>query len=51
LDIDLSAAGLGVRSKRYSLIVDDGVITQETVANNPGEVEQTGADNILATLK
>ena len=50
LDIDLSKAGLGVRSKRYSMVVDNGVITQENISENPGEVQNTGADSILASL-
>jgi hypothetical protein len=37
LDIDLSAAGLGVRSKRFSLIVDNGKITHQNVEAKPGE--------------
>ena len=50
LDVDLSAAGLGVRSKRYSLVVDNGVVVQENIAANPRDVENTGAETILATL-
>ena len=26
LEIDLTARGLGVRSKRYSMVVEDGVV-------------------------
>lgn len=51
LDVDMSGAGLGVRSKRYSLVVDNGVVVQENIATNPREVENTGAETILATLK
>jgi peroxiredoxin len=51
LDVDLSAAGLGVRSKRYSMVVENGVVTAEHVAANPGQVENTGADTILNQMK
>lgn len=50
LDLDLSAAGLGVRSKRYSVLIEDGVIKAENVAQNPGAVENTGPDAILKVL-
>ena len=35
LDIDLSARGLGVRSKRYSMIVEDGVVKSLNVEEAP----------------
>lgn len=28
MDIDVSGAGLGVRSKRYAMVIEDGVVTQ-----------------------
>jgi len=50
MDVDLSGASLGKRSKRYSLLVKDGVIVQENVEKSPAEFEVTGADNILKQL-
>jgi len=50
LDIDLSAAGLGVRSKRFSLILDNGKITHQNVEAKPGDFTVTGADTILQQL-
>ncbi len=35
LDIDLTARGLGVRSKRYSMIVEDGVVKSLNVEDAP----------------
>src|SRR5215475_2937216 len=35
LDIDLGARGLGVRSKRYSMIVEDGVVKALNVEEAP----------------
>ncbi len=50
LDLDLSAPGLGVRSKRYAMIVDDGTVSALMIEEKPGSVEATGADAILAAL-
>ncbi|MCR4266754.1 peroxiredoxin [Nitratireductor sp. ZSWI3] len=50
LDIDLSKGGLGSRSKRYSMIVDDGTVTAINVEENPGEAVTSGAARILEQL-
>ena len=49
-DIDLSAGTLGVRSKRYAMIVDDGTVTVINVEASPGEVVSSGAETILEQL-
>ncbi len=49
-DIDLSAGTLGVRSKRYSMLVEDGVVKSINVEENPGAVAVSGADTILEQL-
>jgi peroxiredoxin len=36
-ELDLSAAGLGKRCRRYSLIVDNGKIVKENIENAPNE--------------
>lgn len=41
---------LGLRSKRYSMIVDKGVVTHFNVEGNPGEAEISGAAVILGQL-
>ena len=48
-DIDLSAGTLGVRSKRYSMLVDDGVVKSINVEQAPG-VQVSGADTMLEQL-
>lgn len=50
MDIDLGVAGLGVRSKRYSMIVDDGTVTMLNVEDNPGEADISGAAKMLEQL-
>ena len=37
LDMDLTARGMGVRSQRYSMLVDDGVVKSLNV-EAPGQV-------------
>ena len=50
MELDASGFGLGSRSLRYSMLVDDGVVKSLNVEENPGVMETTGADRILATL-
>ncbi len=49
LDIDLTAPGMGLRSKRYSMVVDNGVVKQLNVEDKSG-VNVSGADTILTQL-
>jgi len=49
LDQDLSAPGMGLRSKRYSMLVEDGVVKQLNVEDKGG-VNVSGADTILTQL-
>ena len=42
LDIDLTARGLGVRSKRYSMVVDNGVVKSLNIEEQPGAVDVSG---------
>ena len=43
LDLDLSAGGLGLRSKRYSMLVADGVVKLLNVEPDPGKVDFSGS--------
>jgi glutaredoxin/glutathione-dependent peroxiredoxin len=49
LMVDLSVAGMGMRSKRYSMIVDDGVVRNLNIENKSG-VNVSGAETILEQL-
>ena len=50
LDVDLSVAGLGVRSKRYSMVVDDGKVTILNIEDSPGQAEKSGAEALLEQM-
>ena len=49
LDTDISAAGLGLRSKRYSMVVDNGTVTHLNV-EKPGAFEVSTAETILTQV-
>ena len=46
LEMDLTARGMGVRSQRYSMFVDDGVVKSINV-EAPGKFEVSDADTLL----
>lgn len=50
LTFDGSGNGLGTRSKRYSMLVDDGVVKSLNVEEAPGKVEVSGGDALLKQL-
>jgi len=50
LTFDGSGNGLGIRSKRYSMLVEDGVVKSLNVEEAPGKVEVSGGDALLAKL-
>jgi peroxiredoxin len=50
MDFDGAAAGLGTRSKRYSMLVEDGVVKQLNVEDAPGKCEISGGQALLAQM-
>ena len=50
LDFDASAVGLGTRSKRYAMVVDDGVVRTLLIEDVPSKAQQSSAEAVLATL-
>jgi glutaredoxin/glutathione-dependent peroxiredoxin len=49
LDLDLTGPGMGVRSKRYAMVVDNGVLKALSV-EAPGAFEVSSAEAILKAL-
>lgn len=50
LSIDLGERGLGTRSQRYAMIVDDGVVKSLAVDASPGEATAASAAKVLEAL-
>jgi peroxiredoxin len=50
LTLDGTANGLGLRSKRYSMLVEDGVVKKLNIEESPGKVEVSGGDALLKQL-
>ena len=47
LTVDLGARGLGTRSQRYAMLVEDGVVKTLNVEDTPGKADISGAENLL----
>ena len=50
MELDLTERGLGVRSKRYAMLVEDGKVSKLMVEDNPGEAVKSTADALLAAM-
>ena len=50
LEVDLSAAGLGMRSTRYGMLVEKGVVKQLQIEENPGALDVSSAEKMLDIL-
>ena len=50
MELDASANGLGMRSKRYCMVVEDGVVKSLNIEDAPGKADISGADNLLKSL-
>jgi peroxiredoxin len=50
LEIDLAGFGLGTRSKRYAMIVDDGIVKYLAVEDSPPQHEKATAAKLLSAL-
>jgi peroxiredoxin len=51
LEFDASAGGLGVRSKRYAMLVEDGVVKQLNIEPKPGDADISSATHLLEQMK
>ena len=50
MDVDASGFGMGTRSVRYAMIVEDGMVTSLHVEPRSGQAVESGAQSILADL-
>jgi peroxiredoxin len=50
MDFDGSGRGLGTRTKRYSMLVEDGVVKQFNAEENPGQCTVSGGEALLKQL-
>ena len=48
--MDGSGFGLGSRSLRYSMIIDNNVVSKLNLESNPGEISESSAENVLSQL-
>jgi glutaredoxin/glutathione-dependent peroxiredoxin len=50
MTLDGSGFGLGTRSKRYAMLVEDGVVKKLNVEDVAGKAEVSGAENLLKQI-
>lgn len=50
LELDLVDRGLGVRSKRYAMVLEDGVVKELMIEDTPVTADASGAAAVLAKL-
>jgi peroxiredoxin len=50
LSFDASGNGLGIRSKRYSMVVDNGIVKMLNVEDVPSKADASSADALLKQL-
>ena len=50
MTVDLGPRGLGTRSQRYAMIVEDGVVKTLNIEDTPGKADISGAEALLKGL-
>ena len=50
LDLDGTGFGLGPRSQRYAMLVDDGVVRVLNIEDSPSKAEVSGAEALLKVI-
>ena len=50
MELDLTGRGMGVRSQRYAMVVEDGVVKSLDLEENPGGLDVSSAENVLTQL-
>jgi peroxiredoxin len=50
LEMDGSGFGMGIRAKRFSMLVENGVVKTLNIETNPGVAEESGAEKMLTQV-
>ena len=50
MDVDLDTFGQGIRSKRYSMLIDYSIIKSINIEGKPGQAEDSGATKMLEII-
>lgn len=50
MELDLSKFGFGLRSRRYAMLIDDGVVSVLLAEINGGELKVSNADSMMDAL-
>ena len=50
LDLDATGSGLGIRSKRYAMLVEDGIVKILNVEEVPSVAEKSSAEALLKAI-
>ena len=51
LDIDLSGAGLGLRSKRFTAVIEETIVTYIEAEDAPPDYKRSSASTLIKFLK
>lgn len=50
LELDGRGAGLGIRSQRYTMVIESGIVTSLVVEGNPGQCIDSSGESLLEIL-
>jgi len=50
LEMDGAPIGFGIRSKRYAMLIEDGVVKALHIEDKPGAAQESSAERLLADL-
>ena len=50
LTMDGTGYGMGLRSQRYAMVVEDGVVKKLNIEEAPGKAETSSAENLLSSM-